>query len=191
MNPSSTPSSSPKKTLGQKIHSRRTELGLSLRELGDLTGLTASFLSQVENDLSDPSISSLQRIAGVLRAQMFAFLESDSQTEEVVRAGARKRLSFPEPHLTYELLSNNLNRQMTAFVIRLKAGEKHAAQTLYRPTEEIMFVIQGEMLITIGERIHHLKPGDSIYYEGAQLHQFESIGTDELIVHCAMTPPSL
>src|SRR5512146_3227109 len=117
--------------IGQKIKERRIEQDLSLRDLGEMTGLTASFLSQIENGLTEPSISSLQKIATALKVPMFTFLNG-WQTEQVVRRESRKKLSFPEPHLEYELLTSDLNRQMSGFIIHLKAGESHHAQQLYK-----------------------------------------------------------
>ncbi|MBN1538299.1 MAG: helix-turn-helix domain-containing protein [Anaerolineales bacterium] len=177
--------------LGKKILARRKELGLSLRDLGNLTNLSASFLSQVENDLTSPSISSLQTIATALRIPMFTFLDDDHQTEVVVRGDARKRLSFPNSHLVYELLTSDLNRQMMGFIVKLSPGANYQAQQLFRPTEEMMYVLQGAMNITIGERIYRLESGDSIYYEGAQLRGYTSVGDIELVVICCMTPPAL
>jgi len=177
--------------LGQKIHDFRTSRGLSLRSLGESTGLTAAFLSQVENDQTSPSISSLQKIATALHVPMFAFLSDETQTEEVVRADARKKLSFQKEQLTYEILTNTINHKIGAFLIHLKAGETNKTQLLYTPTEEVIYVIQGEMEIWLGERRYNLCPGDSIFYEGPQLKGYASIGKEDLILLCAMTPPVL
>ena len=177
--------------IGQRIKERRIEQNLSLRDLGEKTGLTASFLSQIENDLTEPSITSLQKIATALKVPMFTFLNDNIQSEQVVRDGSRRKLSFPNPHLTYELLTSNLNRQMAGFIIQLKAGESHNAQQLYRATEEMMYVIQGELEIQVGENKHHLKSGDSIYYEGAQLTGFSAVGNEDLKILCVITPPAL
>jgi transcriptional regulator with XRE-family HTH domain len=177
--------------LGAKIREYRNIQKLSLRELGESTGLTAAFLSQVENDLTSPSISSLQKIAVALHVPMFAFLDGDVQTEEVVHEDSRKKLNFPEHDLSYEMLTQSTQHKIGAFLIHLKAGDTNKTQKLYSPTEEIMYVIQGEMEIWLGERRHFLKKGDSVFYEGAQLKGFSAIGTDDLIVLCAITPPVL
>lgn len=177
--------------LGSKIRDCRQQQNLSLRQLGTMTGLTAAFLSQVENDLTSPSINSLQKIATALHVPMFAFLNGDNQTEEVVRSGSRKKLNFPDPHLSYELLTDSVNRQMGGFLIRLKAGETHKTQALFRATEEMIYVMQGEVEIWLGDRKHHLYPGDSIYYEGIHLKGFTALGREDLLLLCAMTPPAL
>ncbi len=177
--------------IGEKIHDYRVARGLSLRSLGEATGLTAAFLSQVENDQTSPSISSLQKIATALHVPMFAFLNGDTQTEEVVRADARKKLTFQKEQLTIEILTNSINHKIGAFLIHMQPGETNKTQLLYSPTEEVMFVLQGEMEIWLGDRRHRLSPGDSVFYEGPQLKGYSSVGTEELIVICAMTPPVL
>ena len=60
--------------LGKRIHRRRKELGLSLRELGEASGVTASFLSLIERDKASPSISTLRQIAEALDTPIFQFL---------------------------------------------------------------------------------------------------------------------
>ncbi len=177
--------------IGQKIKDRRNELNLSLRDLGELTGLTASFLSQIENGLTEPSISSLQKIATALKVPMFTFLNGGGQTEQVVRRAERKKLSFPEPHLEYELLTSDLSRLMCGFMIHLKAGESHHAQVLYKSTEEMLYVLEGELEIVVGENRYRLQPGDSIYYEGSQLAGFSAVGDVDLSMLCMITPPAL
>jgi transcriptional regulator with XRE-family HTH domain len=60
--------------LGNRLRARRQELGLSLRELAERVGLTASFLSQIERDLASPSIESLRKISDALEVPNFHFL---------------------------------------------------------------------------------------------------------------------
>jgi transcriptional regulator with XRE-family HTH domain len=177
--------------IGQKIKERRQELKMSLRDLGEKTDLSASFLSQIENDLTEPSISSLQKIALALKVPMFNFLNEEDHPERVVRSNARKRLSFPNPHLQYELLTDDLNHQMAGFLIRLKSGESQTAQHLYKATEEFMYVLEGKLEICISENIYLLEPGDSIYYEGASLLRFSAVGMEDLVALCIITPPAL
>ena len=72
--------------IGKRVRERRKELGLSLRQLGKLAGVTASFLSQVENDQVSPSLNSLQSIATALNIPMFSLLD-DTPSGNLVKAG--------------------------------------------------------------------------------------------------------
>ena len=177
--------------IGQKIKERRQELKMNLRDLGEQTELSASFLSQVENDLSEPSISSLQKIAVALKVPMFTFLSGGEHPEHVVLHDSRKKLSFPNPHLQYELLTDDLSRQMAGILIRLKSGESQHAQQLFKATDEMMFVLEGELGLQIGESQYRLAPGDSIYYEGSQLVSFSALGDKDLVALCMITQQAL
>ncbi|NCF66506.1 MAG: helix-turn-helix transcriptional regulator [Anaerolineaceae bacterium] len=176
--------------IGERIRIRRKELNLSLRELGQKTGVSASFLSQVENDQVSPSLNSLQSIATALQVPMFYFL-SDAQGGAVVRAGERSKLYFSDSKIGYDLLTPDFTRQMMAVLIRLEPYARRIAMPLARPTEQWMHVVQGCLQIKIGDDMHVLDPGDTIYYNGDLLNEFCSASDDELVIICCITPPAL
>jgi transcriptional regulator with XRE-family HTH domain len=80
--------------IGGVVRRLREAQALTLRALAERSGFTASFLSQLENDQTSPSISSMERIAGALGVTLGEFF-SDAEREHVtrvVRAGARNVL---------------------------------------------------------------------------------------------------
>ncbi len=177
-----------KMKIGKQIKDRRNELGLSLRDLGKRAGLTASFLSQVENDQVSPSLSSLQSIATSLNVPMFSLL-NDTPSGNVVKMVNRRKFTFEEPNISYELLTPDFTRQMMAYLINIPPHANRIAQPLSKPTEQWMHVIQGHLQIDIGDETYALEPGDTVYYDGELLRKFGSISDDELVVMCCITPP--
>lgn len=175
--------------LGEKIRRKRMEKNLSLKDLAASTDLTASFLSQVERDLAEPSITSLRKIADALEVPIFYFLLDNGNTSPVVRRGERKILKFPDTHVVFELLSPDLNRQMEIVMGRLEVGAASCDEPLSHPGEEFIYVIQGKMEITIGEETYVLDESDSIYYFAAIPHKIVSVGDEELVFLSAITPP--
>ncbi len=176
--------------LGERIRAKRKERGKSLSELSLLTGLTASFLSQVERDVTEPSITSLRKIAKALDVPIFYFLLDTEEYSPVVRRKNRKILRFPQSHLTFELLTPDLSRQMEMMIATLEPGTSTCDEPLTHPGEECTLVLQGEMEIQIGEETYHLKEGDSIYYYCAIPHRIISVGKKDLVFVSAITPPS-
>ena len=77
--------------IGKKIKERRQELKMNLRELGEQIGLSASFLSQVENDRTSPSLSTLHDLAAALRTSMAYLVVEDDPS---IAKGLVKNLSF-------------------------------------------------------------------------------------------------
>ena len=174
--------------IGKKVNERRKEIGLSLRELGDLSGLTAGFLSQIENDQVSPSLNSLQSIASALKVPMF-YLINNTPGGMVVRAKERSKVYFPETKMGYDLLTPDFSRQMMAIMIRMEPFSKRIAMPLAKSTEQWMHIVSGKMQITVGEEQYQLEPGDTIYFDGDLLSEFGSTSADELIIICCITPP--
>lgn len=176
--------------LGEKIRAKRMEKKLTLKDLAQRTGVTQGFLSQVERSLTDPSITSLRRIAHALDVPIFYFLMDEAKSSPVVRRNERQVLKFPDSHLSFELLSPDLNRSLEMMMARLEPGAVTCDVPLTHPGEENIVVIQGEMKIQIGEDVHILAEGDSIYYFSSIPHKIWSIGTEDLVFISAITPPA-
>ncbi len=175
--------------IGKRINTRRQELGLSLRELAQQTDLTASYLSQVERDLTDPSIKSLRKIADALKVPIMYFLEEETESPNpVIRKGERKKLNLPSSRIVYELLTPDLDRKMEMFVCRLQPDEENIAAPLKSPTEECLLVLRGCICIELEGNVHELYEGDSIYFEGQKLAKIFAKGKDKAVFVSAITP---
>ena len=176
--------------IGKRINNRRKELGFSLRELGDLAGVTASFLSQIENDQVSPSLNSLQSIATALKVPIF-YLLNEGSNGNVVRANERTKVFFPDSKIGYDLLTSDFTKQMMSYIIRLEPHAVRVAMELAKSTEQWMHVLKGQMRIVVAEDTFILDEGDTIYYDGDMLVEFGSFNDEELVVICCITPPVL
>ena len=85
--------------VGDKIRGFRRSKGMTLTELSEKTGLSASLLSQVENKKTSPSIATLRKIAMALEISIVHFFEGDHSGGMVVRKGDRMRLSKEGSHI--------------------------------------------------------------------------------------------
>jgi len=177
--------------LGQRVKERRLELGLSLRELAERTDLTASFLSQVERELASPSIESLRRISRALDVPMFRFLVEHDAKSPVVRHNKRMLLSLSGDGVDYQLLTPDLNRNrhMEVFLEEWEPGRERTTMPLRQYTEEFIYVLQGQLEIHLGDEIHQLDAGDSVYFEGPLLHRLAAKGEETLRILSVITPP--
>ncbi len=176
--------------IGGKLRERRKEQGLSLRELGEKAGVTASFLSQVENDQVSPSLNSLQSIATALGVPMFSLL-NDTPGGNVVRVDQRRKFKFEDDQISYDLLTPDFTRDMMAYLINIEPGSRRIAQPLAKPTQQWMHVVEGQLEIVIGEDVYLLEEGDTVYYDGELLREFGSGNDEKLIILCCITPPVL
>ncbi len=185
--------------IGERIKQRRKALGLSLRDVAKRVDVSASFLSQLERGQSGVTIDTLRRIAGALNVPIFHFLSAASAAPSqadclsqpvVIRADYRPRLSLSDSRVIYELLTPNLSCKMEAIRGRLAPGTGNVARPLGEPTEEVIYVLSGTLLITLDSEDYILHPGDSVYFEGAQLQKLECASVHEDAIWLSViTPP--
>jgi transcriptional regulator with XRE-family HTH domain len=175
--------------LGERIKHRRAELKLSLRDLAEQAELTASYLSQVERNLSMPSIESLRKISRALDIPMFYFFLETDPPSPVVRKGERRKLIIPNTDITYELLTPSLNRKMEVIFAESDPSSGDIPITYQMDTEECIFVLEGKLEIEIGDEIYQLDEGDSIYFERVLLQRITPVGTTIARYLSIVTPP--
>lgn len=191
-------------SLGHRVQVRRKSVGLSLRALAAKTGLTASFISQVERGQANPSIDSLRRIAEALQISVLHFLSDRILSEPkslaptssatgyapTVKANKRSKLILPESGVTYELLTPDLAHKMEAVCGRLAPGTGNVARPLREPTEEFIYVLSGLLCVELDGEEHQLGAGDSIYFDGANLRKLACASKKEDAVWISViTPP--
>lgn len=174
---------------GKRIKKRRTEMKLSLRALAEKTNLTASFLSQLERGITNASLKSLQRIADELEVPLLYFLSDKSNTSPVVRAGQRAKLELDDDTISYELLSPNLAGKLEAMMRTLKPGGEVIARPLSVETEQMIFLLEGELTVTLKNREYTLNMGDSIYFNGNDLVKLTCSGDSQARWISVITPP--
>lgn len=173
--------------LGDRIKRRRKEMNLSLRDLAEHADLTASYLSQVERNISMPSIESLRKISHALEIPTFYFFLESESPSPVVRRNERRKLLIPNADITYELLTPNLNRKME--VILAEAGPGEVPLIQHSNTEECIVVLSGQLEIQVGDEVYQLDAGDTIYFEGVLLQRIRSIGQERAQYLSIVTPP--
>lgn len=159
----------PSASLGADLRALRKARGMTLAELGGATGWSLGWLSQVERDISKPSVEDLRGIASALGVPLSVFFgQAAARAEEagyVVRAGARRRMEFGQDGLVEELLSPDLTDDFEVVHSTFEPGAE-LAQAQSRPTQEVGYVIDGNLTLWVGVRKFDLGPGDSFRIRG-------------------------
>lgn len=156
-------------SLGADLRALRKARGLTLADLSDRLGRSVGWLSQVERDLSEPSITDLRMIAKVLDVSVsMLFSHAPSPAAEagyIVRAGARRPIGSSEAGLIEELLSPDLTDdfEMVHSTFQPKA---RITEFVTRLTQEVGYVVSGALSLDIGGRSFAVQPGDSFRIRG-------------------------
>ena len=175
--------------IGQKIRKRRDDFGMSLRDLAAKTGLTASFISQVERGVTSPSLNSLRKISEGLEVPLLFFLTDNSNKSPVVRRNERARVEFDNLDVTYEMLTHDLSHKMEAIIGSLESGTGNIVRPLKVPTEEIILVLSGSLKMRLQDEEYILHEGDSIYFEGPHLKELSCASEGKTTWLSIITPP--
>lgn len=157
------------KTLGADLRALRKSRGLTLQHMADRLGRSVGWLSQVERDVSQPSIGDLRDMATVLGVSVsMLFGQAEAPAPEagyVVRKGARRPIGGSEGGLIEELLSPDLTDDFE-MVHSTFAPNSRISRVTTRPTQEVGYLIAGKLDLVISGQRFTIHPGDSFRIRG-------------------------
>ncbi|WP_299027327.1 helix-turn-helix domain-containing protein [uncultured Sulfitobacter sp.] len=156
-------------TLGVDLRALRRARGLTLAQTAQALGRSVGWLSQVERDKSDPSITDLRQIAAYFEVPVSILFRHEAAPAHeagfIVRSGARRPMGSSVAGLLEELLSPDLTDdfEMVHSTFQPHSCIKEAVQ---RPTQEVGYVISGTLEVEIGGTAFSLNAGDSFRIRG-------------------------
>jgi transcriptional regulator with XRE-family HTH domain len=171
------------KRIGERIRRLRLKRSMGLVELGRHTGLSASFLSQLETGRVVPTLRNLARIAMVFGRDLAYFFEPEPHPLfRVHRRSERVRLpqsgvddpTYYFESLAYMVPDRQLDPYFAEFVPAKKATE---VRPHVHPGYEFLYLLQGDLEIRHGDRNHTLEAGDSVYFDAATPHAYRCAGS--------------
>ena len=168
--------------LGGRIKELRLQRGLTLKDLAERTGFSPALLSQVENNLVSPSISTLWNFAEALGVKIGYFFQQDGEERKdyvLTRAGKEALVYRNElPHtIPYRDLAYGMDdRHMTPFLVQCDEPCAFSLKEITYEGEEFLHVLDGDVVVQYGSKEFVLRPGDSIYYNAQIPHKLEVKG---------------
>ncbi len=170
------------KHIGERIKRLRLKKSMGLVELGKHTGLSASFLSQLETGRVVPTLRNLARIAMVFSKDLAYFFETEPHSLfRIHRQKERVRLpqsGTDDPTYYFESLGYMVpDRQMDPYFaefIPLKKGQE--ARPHVHAGYEFLYILKGELEIRHGDQISMLEQGDAVYFDASTPHAYVCSG---------------
>ena len=177
--------------IGRKIKHLRLRLGLTQEELADRCELSKGFISQVERDLTSPSIATLADILECLGTDLHAFFR-DKRPAKVVFSESdmfeKEDNEGRNGHITW-LVPNAQSNTMEPILVRLAPGGATQPEDPHEG-EEFGYVLSGTIYLHLGTEKHRVRAGESFYYEPDTAHQLSNAGRSVAKVLWVATPPS-
>jgi len=183
--------------IGVRLKHARLNRRANLRQLADEVGCTESFLSKVENDKVRPSLTMLHKIVQALDisiAKLFADNTDLDAPITVLPSGKRPMLRTEQLKQEKGITLESLLPVSRA--VLLEANIHHVAPSgssrgfIHHPGEEMGFVLDGELELTVNGKTVHLKKGDSFFFLSNLPHGYKNPGTITARILWVNTPQS-
>ena len=161
--------------IGERLRSYRRAAKKTLNQVAAESGLTASFLSQAERNLTGVSLSSLASIARSLGVPLNSLFEQPLQPAPDSHQGERVRYAIEGQSLGYERLSSAFpGNQLNAVKMHMPVG--YQSEISVHEGAEFAYVLSGSIVYTIDGRSYPLGPGDSVHFDAGKSHSLRNAG---------------
>jgi quercetin dioxygenase-like cupin family protein len=171
--------------IGMRVKKARESRGLSIFDVYLRTDISVELLSQIEAGKVVPPLGAVVKLAKAFDLKMGYFISGEEEKAyTIVRSDDRevtprfdsskeKRHGYAYEHLA----PHKTDRYMEPFLVSLEPSETEEERSSH-DGQEFIFVVQGEMEVRLGEDIHILQPGDSIYYDSSVPHLVKCHGKE-------------
>lgn len=176
--------------IGLKIKRLRLALNLTQEELADRTELSKSFISQVERDLTSPSIATLIDILQALGTDLKEFFGDETDSQIVFHdADYFEKYDEELKNKTEWIIPNAQKNQMEPIRVTLQPGGRTYLDDPHEG-EEFGYVLSGQITIHLGQQTYKAKRGETFYFKSSARHYIEAAGKAGASIIWVSTPPS-
>ena len=173
--------------IGKKIKELRLSNDLTLEELASRSELTKGFLSQVERNLTSPSISTLEDSLEALGTDLSHFFRQE-QEKKIVFHTADFFEDEQEDYKIEWIVPNAQKNDMEPILLTLHPG-CDSMEMVSHSGEEFGYVLKGSILLVKGNQTYRIKAKETFYIEGTESHYLHNPGSVEARILWITTPP--
>ena len=175
-------------TIGAKIRDLRLKNGLTQEELADRAELSKGFISQLENDLTSPSIATLTDILTLLGTTLSKFF-SVGEREQLVFTNADYFEKVSDGMKVNWIVPTAQKNEMEPITVELEEGAA-TDDDIPHEGEEFGYVLSGEIEVVVGDRVARAKAGESFYYSSDRTHCIRNVHKGKSKFLWVSCPPS-
>lgn len=163
----------PGQKIGALIRKRRRQMHLTLQKLGEKSGVSYSYLSQVERANATPTLGTLAQVAQALGVGIDYFITTPRPSDAVTRAATRMQFSINGSSIHYERLGAEFpGNELSAFIMHVPPGFQ--SETVSHEGEEIIYILDGAITQIVDGSTFLLTAGDSLHYRGTSPHSYRN-----------------
>jgi len=153
--------------IGSKLKDIRNKRNLSLDEVAKLTGVSKAMLGQIERGKSNPTVSTLWKIATGLKVSFSLFIDENQEDSNRM--------------LLYPIFPFDANKGFEIFAIELEPGCNHISTPHNDGVEEYIIVTEGEIELNINDKKYVLQKGNSIRFMANKTHTYKNTSENKAV----------
>jgi transcriptional regulator with XRE-family HTH domain len=170
--------------IGREVRGFRLQQNITVAELAGLTGLSIGMLSKIENGNTSPSLTTLQTLANALSVPLTAFFRRFEEHREAVHTKAGEGVETAREGTRaghqYNLLGHigaNASGVMVEPYLITLTEESDVFPTFQHGGIETIYMLEGEVMYRHSDRLYHLCPGDTLFFDADAPHGPEILKT--------------
>lgn len=175
--------------IGERIKDLRLSCDLTQEELADRCELTKGYISQLENDLTSPSITTLIDILSALGTNLKEFFSEDDDEEKITFTKNEFIEKKTDGYTLNWLVPNSQKNEMEPIHLVLKAGSS-TDEDVPHEGEEFGYVVKGEITLVLGKRKVRVKKGESFYFTSKRVHKLVNGTERDAEIIWVSSPPT-
>lgn len=149
--------------IGENVKNMRQKLGLTQEQLAERSELTKGFISQLERDLTSPSIDTLNNVLEALGTNLGDFFKHEKDEQIIFKKEDYFEGNYDKLGLKMEwIVPNAQKNSMEPVIFTFDKGGESKEYTPFEG-EEFGYVLKGEILLVIGNKEHVIKEGETFY----------------------------
>lgn len=173
--------------IGKKLKELRLQNDLTLNDLASRSELTKGFLSQVEHNLTTPSIATLEDILEALGSNLSEFFREEEE-KQIVFATKDFFVDEQEDYQIEWVIPNAQKNEMEPILLTIHPKGK-SREMLSHHGEEFGYVLKGSVTLVRGNKKYKLKAQETFYLDGSKGHYLYNHGNSDAKVLWITTPP--
>ena len=160
--------------IGQRVRQHRTARGWTLDELADRSGVSRRMLINIEHGEGNPSIATLLRISNALGVGLPVLVDVERPHALTVTAAGRAPVLWRGPRGGHALLVAGTSPPdvVELWDWTLQPGEAHSSEAHSAGTRELLLVLEGAVVLRVGDCTERLQTGDSAAFVGEVTHSY-------------------
>jgi len=193
--PSAKKASTDHMAIGARLRHARLVKGFLIKDLAERVGVSVSLISKYENDKLLPPLTVLHKLVTELETNIGALFDSNwSGVGYIARAGSRPRISAAgeggSVGVTLERIIPNGMGHLLQGNIHIVAPGGGSMGAMSHEGDEVGYVLEGRLELSIDGATHDLGPGDSFAFASHLPHTYRNPGEDAVRVLWINTPPT-